>query len=110
MSIWLVLHKKHSGYGDIIGETYEYPTGIPNSKQISIGDHIVFCLTKKSAYDDRRLLGYGRVIELEPKPPLKDNSLQRERLSAHLADYHKFEPHYHLKILVVPHELTLLIP
>lgn len=92
MATWLVLHKKHSGYGDIVGETYEYPLGIPNSKQINVGDHIVFCLTKKSADDDRRLLGYGRVNNLEPKPPLEDDPMKRDRIAAHLVDYHKFEP------------------
>lgn len=92
MATWLVLHKKHSGYGDVVGETYEYPLGIANSKQISIGDYIVFCLTKNSADNNRRLLGYGQVKELENKPPLKDDPKQRARIAAHLTDYHKFEP------------------
>ena len=92
MATWLVLHKKHSGYGDVIGETYEYPLGIPNSKQIKVGDYIVFCLTKKSADDDKRLLGYGRVESLESKPPLKEDPRALKRLAAHLVDYQKFEP------------------
>ncbi|MDV7138249.1 HNH endonuclease [Maribacter sp. TH_r10] len=92
MATWLVLHKKHSGYGDIVGETYEYPVGIANSLQIKAGDYIVFCLTKKSANNDKRLLGYGRIKELEPKPPLEDDPKRRGRLAAHLEDYHKFDP------------------
>lgn len=92
MATWLVLHKKHSGYGDIVGETYEYPLGIANSKQIKVGDYIVFCLTKYSTDDDKRLLGYGRVKDLEPKPPLEDDPYKRQRLAAHLENYEKFTP------------------
>ena len=92
MSTWLVLHKKHSGYGDIVGETYEYPLGIANSKQISVGDVILFCLTKKSSDDGKRLLGYGTVNELEPKAPLVDDPKSRKRVAAHLIDYHRFDP------------------
>jgi len=92
MATWLVLHKKHSGYGDVVGETYEYPLGIANSLQIKVGDYIVFCLTKKSTTNDKRLLGYGKIKELEPKPPLADDPKGRDRLAAHLENYHKFNP------------------
>lgn len=92
MATWLVLHKKHSGYGDVIGETYEYPLGIANSKQIKVDDYIVFCLTKKSSKDDRRILGYGRVQELESKPPLLNDPKSKSRIAAHLASYNKFSP------------------
>lgn len=92
MATWLVLHKRHSGYGDIVGETYEYPLGIANSKQIQVGDTLVFCLTKDSAKDGKRILGYGQITELEPKPALPDDKYQRKRLAAHLENYQKFNP------------------
>ncbi|WP_430966719.1 HNH endonuclease [Spongiimicrobium sp. 2-473A-2-J] len=92
MATWLVLHKKHSGYGDVVGETYVYPKGIPNSRQIRVNDFIVFCLTKKSASDDKRILGYGRINNIELKPPLESDIRKRERYAAHLVDYKKFDP------------------
>ncbi|WP_281541556.1 HNH endonuclease [Maribacter aestuarii] len=92
MATWLVLHKKHSGYGDVLGETYEYPLGIANSKQIKVGDHIVFCLTKYPIKDDKRILGYGRIKNLEPRKPLADDSYKRQRIAAHLENYRKFTP------------------
>lgn len=92
MATWLVLHKKHSEYGDVIGEVYEFPIGIPNSKQIKIGDTLVFCLTKKSSDDSKRILGYGKISHMEPRPPLPNDKHQRQRLAAYLVDYRKFSP------------------
>ncbi|MDC6365084.1 MULTISPECIES: HNH endonuclease [Flavobacteriaceae] len=92
MATWLVLHKTQSQYGDIIGKTYEYPIGIPNSNQIRSGDFLVFCLTKKSAKNDKRILGFGKIHRLESKPPLNTDEKQRKRLAAHLVDYKEFNP------------------
>lgn len=92
MTTWLVLHKKHSGYGDVVGVTYEYPLGIPNSRQIKVGDNIVFCLTKHSSDDSKRILGYGSIKLLEPKPALEKDEYKRPRLAAHLGNYRKFTP------------------
>ena len=92
MATWLVLHNKKSHYGDVVGEVYEYPIGIPNSKQIKIDDVIVFCLTKKSSSTNKRILGYGRVSELKPRPPLENNNRKKQRLAAYLANYREFDP------------------
>ncbi|RIV42163.1 HNH endonuclease [Flagellimonas pelagia] len=92
MATWLVLHNEHSDYGDIIGEIYEFPIGIPNSKQIKIGDTLVFCLTKKSSESNKRILGFGQIIQLEPRPPMANDKHKRERFAAYLTDYRKFNP------------------
>lgn len=90
MATWLVLHNKDSNYGDVIGKTYEYPIGIPNSRNIKVGDDLVFCLTKKSSKDDKRILGFGKINEIEPKQPILGD--KRKRLAAHLINYKSFNP------------------
>lgn len=92
MTKGLVLHKKHSGYGDTIGETYVFPIGIANSRQVKVNDIIIFCLTKKSADSDKRILGYGRINSLELRPPLPNDIKNRGQYAAHLTDYIKFDP------------------
>lgn len=92
MATWLVLHKKHSEYGDVIGEVYEFPIGIPNSKQIKTGDTLVFCLTQKSSNTDKRILGYGKIDQMETRPPMPGDKYNRQRLAAYLVDYRKFTP------------------
>lgn len=90
MATWLVLHTRNSDYGDVIGKTYEYPIGIPNSRNIKIGDDLVFCLTKKSSSDGKRILGRGIVNQIESRPPL--SSGKKGRLAAHLMNYQEFNP------------------
>jgi hypothetical protein len=41
--------------------SYQYPTHIPNSQRIQVGDVLVVCLPKADAVDGLRIVGLGRV-------------------------------------------------
>ena len=59
MTVFLVLQKPFSKYSDVRGHGYEYPTSIPNGRNIEEGDYLVCCLTKKNATDGQRVFGVG---------------------------------------------------
>jgi hypothetical protein len=61
MTVFLVLQKPFSKYSDVRGHGYEYPTSIPNGRNIEEGDYLVCCLTKKNATDGQRVFGVGRI-------------------------------------------------
>ncbi len=49
MNIFIVNQNPESNYNDSEGEFYNYPTSIPNGKQVAVGDLLLFLLSSKSA-------------------------------------------------------------
>jgi len=47
MNIFLVSQNPDSKYNDVEGQHYDYPTSIPNGKQIKVGDCLIFVLSSK---------------------------------------------------------------
>ena len=65
MTSWMVLQKPGSGYQDVEGECYEYPSHIPHAKKISEGDYLICTRPKKSTKSDKRIFGIGRISTIE---------------------------------------------
>ena len=65
MNIFLVSQNPDSKYNDVEGQHYDYPTSIPNGKQIRVGDCLIFCLSSKSAKQlnlgDNRITGIAKI-------------------------------------------------
>ena len=59
MNIYLVSQNPNSIYNDSAGEHYDYPTSIPNGKQIKVGDILLFALSSKAAM--KLKFGEGRI-------------------------------------------------
>ena len=60
MNIFIVSQNPESKYNDVEGQHYDYPTSIPNGRQIKIGDCLIFCLSSK--YSKQLNLGGKRII------------------------------------------------
>ena len=65
MVSWMVLQKPGSGYRDVEGECYEYPSHIPHAKKISEGDYLICTRPKKHSKSGRRIFGIGRISSIE---------------------------------------------
>ena len=65
MTSWMVLQKPGSGYRDVEGECYEYPSHIPHAKKISEGDYLICTRPKKSSKSKRRIFGIGRISTID---------------------------------------------
>jgi hypothetical protein len=65
MNIFLVSQNPESKYNDVEGKHYDYPTGIPNGKQIKVGDCLIFILSSKSAQQlnlaKKRITGIAKI-------------------------------------------------
>ena len=68
MNIFIVNQNPESSYNDEVGKHYDYPTSIPNGKQIKIGDLLIFNLnyktTRKLNLGNCRLLGIAKIDEI----------------------------------------------
>ncbi len=49
MNIFIVNQNPDSKYNDVEGQYYNYPTSIPNGKQVKVGDYLIFSLSSLSA-------------------------------------------------------------
>jgi hypothetical protein len=69
MNIFIVNLNPESEYNDKEGERYDYPLSIPNGRQISIGDILIFNLpykiAKKMNLGDKRLTGIAKIDHIE---------------------------------------------
>ncbi len=62
---WMVIQKRKSEYADKEGHYYEYPLGIPNSRNIEAGHLLILIRTKdEQDADGGRIFGIGRVGEV----------------------------------------------
>jgi hypothetical protein len=65
MNIYIVNQNPDSKYNDEIGKRYDYPTSIPNGKQIKVGDLLIFNLSSKSSkklnLGNKRIIGIGKI-------------------------------------------------
>ena len=65
MNIFLVSQNPDSKYNDVEGQHYDYPTSIPNGKQIKVGDCLIFVISSKSAQQlnlgDNRITGIAKI-------------------------------------------------
>ena len=61
MTVFFVTQKPDSGYDDKEGVGYEYPTSIPNGRQVSEGDYLV-CMLPKNLAERNTDLGWGRIL------------------------------------------------
>ena len=61
----MVNQNPDSKYNDEVGKRYDYPTSIPNGKQIKIGDILIFNLSSKSSkklkLGNKRITGIGKI-------------------------------------------------
>ena len=55
MDIFVVNQNPDSKYNDEVGKRYDYPTSIPNGKQIKIGS------SKKLKLGNKRITGIGKI-------------------------------------------------
>ena len=65
MNIYLVSQNPDSNYNDSEGKHYDYPTSIPNGKQLKVGDLLLFALSSKSAvkqnFGENRITGIAKI-------------------------------------------------
>ena len=65
MNIYIVSQNPNSNYNDSAGEHYDYPTSIPNGKQLKVGDILLFTLSTKSAkklnFGEHRITGIAKI-------------------------------------------------
>lgn len=65
MNIYLVSQNPDSNYNDSEGKHYDYPTSIPNGKQLKVGDLLLFALSSKSAvklnFGNHRITGIAKI-------------------------------------------------
>ena len=59
MNIFIISQNPDSKYNDVEGQHYDYPTSIPNGKQIKVGDILLFALSSKAAM--KLKFGEGRI-------------------------------------------------
>ena len=68
MNIFIVNQNPDSFYNDVEGEHYDYPSVIPNGRQIKVGDYLIFNLSAKSAnkkkLGDKRLTGIALIGDI----------------------------------------------
>jgi hypothetical protein len=68
MNIYLVSQNPDSNYNDSAGEHYDYPTSIPNGKQIKVGDLLLFALSSKAAlklkFGEGRITGIAKIDDI----------------------------------------------
>ena len=69
MATWLVLQRKDSRYNDELGIAYEYPSHIPNGKQIAVGDLLIVVEPKKVNGKYARVIGWGTVGQIHQRRP-----------------------------------------
>ena len=65
MTSWMVLQKPGSGYRDVEGQCYEYPSHIPHARKILEGDYLICTRPKKHAKNGKRIFGIGRIESIE---------------------------------------------
>jgi hypothetical protein len=69
MNIFIVNQNPDSEYNDKDGERYDYPLSIPNGRQISVGDILIFNLSykfaKKMKLGESRLTGIAKIDHIE---------------------------------------------
>jgi hypothetical protein len=91
MNIFLVIQNPESKYNDEFGKRYDYPTSIPNGKQISVGDCLIFMVNSKSAqklkFGNKRIIGLGKIDEITLY-----NVKEKEMALASYEWYKKFDP------------------
>jgi hypothetical protein len=65
MNIFIVNQNPDSKYNDVEGQYYNYPTSIPNGKQIKVGDYLIFNLSsisaKKLNLGENRITGIAKI-------------------------------------------------
>ena len=68
MNIFIVNQNPESNYNDSEGEFYNYPTSIPNGKQVGVGDLLLFLLSSKSALKlnlgESRVTGIAKIDDI----------------------------------------------
>ena len=62
-NVYFVFQKPESAYHDLPFERYDFPVSIPNGRNLTTGDLVVFDLTSKGAYFDCPLCGERNDIE-----------------------------------------------
>lgn len=69
INFFLVNQNPNSVYNDVEFELYEYPTIIPNGKQIKKGDFLLFNLSKKEANKNgninQRIFGIAEIEKIK---------------------------------------------
>jgi hypothetical protein len=72
---WLAMSKADADYRDIDGKSYEYPSGIPNGKQLAAGDNIVLFRPPQAGKKragipalPARIFGVARIDKVVPQP------------------------------------------
>jgi hypothetical protein len=68
-NVYFVFQKPESAYHDLPFERYDFPVSIPNGRNLTTGDLVVFDLTSKGAQlingnKELRLTGFGVVGEI----------------------------------------------
>jgi hypothetical protein len=91
MNIYVVNQNPESKYNDEEGSRYDYPTSIPNGKQIKIGDILIFNLSSKASKSlrlgNKRIVGIGKIDTITLY-----YSKNKEMAIASYEWYKKFEP------------------
>lgn len=68
MNIYIVSQNPDSNYNDSEGKHYDYPTSIPNGKQIKVGDLLLFALSSKAAiklkFGEGRITGIAKIDDI----------------------------------------------
>ena len=91
LNIFIVNQNPKSGYDDKEGQRYNYPTSIPNGKQIKPGDILLFNLAKKQAnklnFGNKRITGVAKIEEIGIY-----SFKEKEMATAVYSWYKKFDP------------------
>lgn len=87
MNIYLVSQNPDSNYNDSAGEHYDYPTSIPNGKQIKVGDLLLFALSSKAAL--KLKFGEGRITGIAKIDNITSYSLVGKQMA--IASYEWFK-------------------
>ena len=89
--LFIVNQNPGSAYNDVEGERYEYPTSIPNGKQIQTYDYLLFNLSKKVARslgdEKKRITGLAQIDDIS-----KYNQNGKEYAIASYCWYVKLNP------------------
>ena len=65
MNIFIVNQNPDSIYNDEEGKRYDYPTSIPNGRQIKVGDILIFNISSKKSkrlnLEGKRIIGISKI-------------------------------------------------
>jgi hypothetical protein len=92
MNVFIVNQNPNSIYDDLEGKRYQYPKRIPCGRQISIGDFLVFNLSKKVALKSKFI--DGRITDIAKISDITSYNEQGKEMGIATYDwYKKFDPH-----------------